>query len=60
MGVLLGLVIGVLLLAWLAVFLVILANVGIAAAWVVGRVVDRPGRFADADAQFLRHLGIRL
>ena len=60
MVVLLALVIGVLLLAWLVVFVVFLANVGIAAVWVAGRILDRPGKFAPSDAQFLRHLGIRL
>ena len=60
MVVLLALVIGVLLFAWLAVICVFLANVGIAAVWVAGRILDRPGRFAASDAQFLHHLGIRL
>ena len=60
MIVLLVFVMGVLMLAWLVALLVLLAHAGIAAAWVVGRIRDRPGRFAAADAQFLRHLGIRL
>lgn len=57
---LLALVIGVLLLAWMAVILVVLAQVGIAAVWAWERFLDRPGRFGGADTEFLRHLGIRL
>lgn len=57
---LLALVIGVLLLAWMAVMLIVVAQVGIAAVWAWERILNRPGRFGGADAAFLRHLGIRL
>ena len=60
MSALLLLVAGALLVAWLAVAVILLANLAIAAVWVAGRILGRPGRFADSDAQFLRHLGIRL
>jgi hypothetical protein len=57
---LLAVVIGVLMLAWLAVLLAVVVQVGIAAVWAWERLLNRPNRFGGADTEFLRHLGIRL
>ena len=60
MVVLLALVFGVLLLGWLLAASVFLVSVAVAVIWTLQRILGRPGRFAGADAQFLRNLGIRL
>jgi predicted metal-binding membrane protein len=60
MGFLLAFVFGVMMLGWLVAVLVFLVIVVTGTVSTVGRIINRPGKFLAADAQFLRNLGIRL
>ena len=60
MIVLLAVVFGVLLFGWVIAGLAVIASITIAAIRTFERMLGRPGRFLNEDAQFLRDLGIRL
>ncbi len=60
MAILLAFVFGVMLLGWLVALLVFFVMIGATIVSLVGRILNRPGRFLTADTQFLHTIGIRL